>query len=149
MYHNLEHLPDPLKTLKRVSKLLSDDGILIIKGPNLASFDRIWHGDKWRGYSDKSHLYYFTPKTYQMMLEKAGFSVQKIIFQYWDPVTHLMEIRLGDGIRSDHPPDAIERFKTYNNLFFKFISKITCIMDKLLNLKDRDLTIYAKKRDSL
>jgi 2-polyprenyl-3-methyl-5-hydroxy-6-metoxy-1,4-benzoquinol methylase len=149
MYHNLEHLPDPLKTLKRVSELLSDDGMLVVKGPNLASFDRIWHGNNWRGYSDKSHLYYFIPKTYQMMLEKAGFFVQKIIFQYWDPVAHLMEIRLEDGIRADHPPDAIEKFKTHNNCFFKIIDKITCIMAKLLNLKGRDLTIYAKKRDGL
>lgn len=149
MYHNLEHLPDPLKTLKRVLELLSDDGILVVKGPNLSGFDRIWHGSNWRGYSDKSHLYYFIPKTYQTMLEKAGFSVQKIIFQYWGPVAHLMEIRLGDGIRADHPPDAIKRFKTDDNYFLNIIDKMTCIMAKLLNLKGRDLTIYAKKRDGL
>lgn len=149
MYHILEHLPDPLGTLKKISEIIADDGFLVIKGPNLASFDRIWHGSNWRGYSDKSHLYYFTPKTYQMMLEKAGFSVQKIMFQYWDPIAHLMEIRLEDGIRADHPPDAIKRFKTHNNCFFKIIDKMTYIMAKLLNLKGRDITIYAKKREGL
>lgn len=148
MYHVLEHLPDPVGTSKRVSEIITDNGVLIVKGPNLASFDRTWHGKNWRGYSDQTHLYYFTPKTYQMVLEKAGFSVQKMVFQYWDPVTHLMEIRLGDGIRADHPPDAIERFnksKTYNNLIFKSINKMVYITAKLLNLKGRDLTIYAKK----
>lgn len=148
MYHNLEHLPNPLKTLKRVSELLSDDGILVVKGPNLASFDRIWHGKKWRGYDLPLHLYHFTPQTYLTILERADFSMQNIIFQYWDPVTHLMAIRLGDGIRADHPPDAI-KFKTHNNCFFKIIDKMTYIMAKLLNLKGRDLTIYAKKRDGL
>lgn len=77
MYHILEHLPDPVRTLKRVSELLARDGVLIIKGPNLASFDRIWHGKKWRGYDLPFHLYHFTPETYRALLEKAGFSVQK------------------------------------------------------------------------
>ena len=149
MYHTLEHLPDPLRTLRRVSEIITDDGILIIKGPNLASFDRVWHGENWRGYDLPLHLYHFTPQTYRMILEKASFSVQKIIFQYWAPVAHLMEIRLGDGIRADHPPDAIERFKAYNNPFFKIIDKMTYTMTKFLNLRGRDLTIYTKKRDGL
>ena len=152
MYHVLEHLPDPLGTLKRVSEIIADDGVLVIKGPNLGSFDRIWHGKNWRGYSDRTHLYYFTPTTYRLILEKAGFSVQKMVFQYWDPVTHLMEIRLGDGIRADHPPDAIERLynsNIYNSIVFKGINKIGYAMAKLLNLKGRDLTIYAKKRGNL
>ncbi|GAH46903.1 unnamed protein product [marine sediment metagenome] len=152
MYHILEHLPHPLQSLKKVSEILSNDGVLVVKGPNLASFDRIWHGTNWRGYTDQSHLYYFTPKTYQMLLERAGFLIQKIVFQYWDPISHLKEIKLGDGIRADHPSDVFEKFyrsKKYNNLIFKGIYKIGCVMAKLLNLKGRDLTIYAKKRGNL
>jgi 2-polyprenyl-3-methyl-5-hydroxy-6-metoxy-1,4-benzoquinol methylase len=152
MYHNLEHLPYPLKTLKSISEILTPNGVLVIKGPNLASFDRIWHGKCWRGYTDPSHLFYFTPKTYCRIIEKVGFSVQKTIFQYWDPVAHLMETRLGDGARADHPPDAIKKIREnerYNNFIFKGIHKIGYIMAKLLNLKGRDLTIYAKKMDNL
>jgi len=152
MYHIIEHLPDPLRTLIRVRNLLVDDGLLIVKGPNLASFDRMWHGKKWRGYTDRTHLYYFTPKTYRTILEKAGFTVQRVIFQYWGPVAHLMETRLGDGIRADHPPGAIKKFnknKAYNNFISKGISKIAYTAVRLLNFKGRDLTIYAKKRDGL
>jgi 2-polyprenyl-3-methyl-5-hydroxy-6-metoxy-1,4-benzoquinol methylase len=143
MYHILEHLPDPLKTLKRVHTILKDGGTLLIKGPNLGSFDRIWHGKNWRGY-EPLHFYYFTPGTYNLILKKAGFFVQKVIFQYWDPFFHLMEIRLGDGIRADHPSDVIENSKLNNNIskfFGVSIRKVT----GLLNLKGRDLTIYAKK----
>ena len=148
MYHILEHLPDPLGTLKKISETIAGDGFLVIKGPNLASFDRVWHGENWRGYTDRSHLYYFTPKTYQTILESAGFSVQKTIFQHWNPIAHLMEIRLGDGIRADHPSDTIKK-SNRNSFVFKGISKGMHIMTKLLNLKGRDLTIYAKKRDGL
>ena len=150
MYHILEHLPHPVQSLKRVSEIITD-GVLVIKGPNLASFDRMWHEKNWRGYDLPYHLYHFTPKTYQMILEKAGFFVQKIIFQYWNPVTHLMEMKLGDGIRADHPACAIEKkfdkneVHTFSN-FSKGLNKAMYIACRLLNLKGRDLTIYAKKR---
>ncbi len=152
MYHILEHLPDPLKTLKRVSELLSDDGILVIEGPNLSCFDRIWHGKNWRGFDLPRHLYHFTPGTYRMILKKAGFFCAKVQFQYWNPVAHLMEIRLGKGIRAGHPSDAIGRFYNsdiHNNVIFKSVNKILGIMVKLLNLKGRDLTIYTAKRKSV
>jgi len=152
MYHILEHLPNPIESLKKVSEIIADGGVLIIKGPNLSSFDRVWHGKNWYGYSDKSHLYYFTPNIYQMILEKAGFSVQNVQFQYWNPITHLMEIKLGDGIRADHPSDAIEKFdksKKDSSFVFKGIRRILYITTKLLNLKGRDLTIYAKKKADL
>lgn len=149
IYHVLEHLSDPLKTLRRITEIIANEGILIIKGPNLASFDAIWHGRNWRGYDDRTHRYYFTPKTYEMILEKAGFFIQKMIFQYWNLATHLMEMRLGNGMRADHSPDVLERFnksKEYNNLIFKATNKIGYTMTKLLGLKGRDLTIFAKKR---
>jgi len=149
MYHVLEHLPDPLGSLRRISTLLNDDGVLVIKGPNLASFDRIWHGDNWRRYDLPHHLYHFTPRTYRMILEKAGFSVQEVIFQYWDPIAHLMEIRLGDGIRADHPSDAITVGRFNKSKIPNIFRRMMLIVGKLLNLKGRDLTIYAKKKDEL
>jgi len=147
MNHTLEHLSDPFGTLRRVSEILINGGILIIKGPNFASFDRTWHGTNWRGYSDRGHLYYFTPRTYCMALEKAGFCVQKIIFQYWDPVAHFKEIRLGDGIRVDHPPDAITKsaFNDHNNHFLRAAGKALRVTARVLELRGRDLTIYANK----
>lgn len=152
MYHILEHLPNPIGSLKKVSEIIADDGVLIIKGPNLSSFDRAWHGEKWRRYDLPLHLYHFTPNTYQMILKRAGFSIQKIVFQYWDPVTHLLKIRLGDGIRTDHPPDAINKFskgKKNSSLVSRVIRRILHITTRLLNLKGRDLTIYTKKKVDL
>jgi 2-polyprenyl-3-methyl-5-hydroxy-6-metoxy-1,4-benzoquinol methylase len=155
MNHVLEHLSDPLRTLKKVSEIIAKDGVLIINGPNLNSFDRIWHGVNWRGYDLPYHLYHFTPITYQAMLEKAGFSVQRIIFRYWDPISHLLEIKLGDGIRADHHPHAFEGItkrniyqKAKKNYVLKVITKIIRIMARVSCLRGRDLTIYAKKKNA-
>ena len=78
--------------------------------------------------------------------------MQKIIFQYWNPIAHLMEIKLGDGVRADHPPDAINEFvksKKNSSLVSKSVRRILNISTKLLSLKGRDLTIYAKKKVDL
>lgn len=82
------------------------------------------------------------------MLEKADFYVERINYQYWNPVTHLLEIELGDGIRADHSSVLVHKFiknKHYNNIIIKGISVFGYRVAKLINLKGRDLTIYAKK----
>ena len=154
MYHILEHLPNPLKTLKGIPELMADRGVLIIKGPNLGSFDRMWHGEKWRGYDLPFHLYHFTPKTYSMILDKAGFTVQEIIFEPWRAVAHLKEMGSGDGLRADHPPDIVGRLcrsksRIDNSPIFKIVAKTLQITSRLLSFKGRDLTIHAKKKGGL
>lgn len=82
------------------------------------------------------------------MLEKADFYIERINYQYWNPVTHLLEIELGDGIRADHSSVLVHKFiknKHYNNIIIKGISVFGYGVAKLINLKGRDLTIYAKK----
>ena len=148
MYHLLEHLPNPLGILRKVSKILANDGLLVIKGPNLASFDRIWHGKNWWSYHLPFHFYHFTPRTYRMLLEKAGFSCNVIRCEYWDPILHLREIGLSDGIRADHSKSKTEQLGSTKkgSIYLQKIHSITCIVSKLIGLKGRDLTIYAKQR---
>lgn len=148
MYHLLEHLPDPFKTLRRVSEVIADGGLLVIKGPNFGSFDRIWHGIHWWSYDLPFHFYHFTPKTYRMLLEKAGFSHNQIKYEYWDPIAHLTEMKLGDGIRADHSKSITEQFtksKDHSVYLGKIHAVIYVICCKLLGLKGRDLTIYARR----
>jgi 2-polyprenyl-3-methyl-5-hydroxy-6-metoxy-1,4-benzoquinol methylase len=94
MYHTLEHLPSPLQTLQKVWGMLNDSGMLIVKGPNLASFDRLWFGKRWDGFADRTHLYYFTPATYRALLEKSGFVVEKIHYRYWNPLPAVRPLSL-------------------------------------------------------
>ncbi|OGO50359.1 MAG: hypothetical protein A2148_12330 [Chloroflexi bacterium RBG_16_68_14] len=51
MAHVIEHLPDPLAALRRVQRLLSPGGRLLVATPNDASlYERIWQlRQRWRG----------------------------------------------------------------------------------------------------
>lgn len=71
----LEHLHDPAATLREIHRILKDDGIVVIRVPNLASWDAQWFGRYWAGYDAPRHLCVFSPQTLACMLAGAGFSV--------------------------------------------------------------------------
>lgn len=148
LFHSLEHMTDPLGALRKINQLVCSGGSVVIKGPNLAGFDRIWHGNKWRGYQPPFHLYHFTSKTYCAMLRKAGFVIETVKPQYFNLVDHFLEMRSCDNPRDDHPSgmQQSDLSGVYDNFFFKAIRNAATVISILLQLKGRDVTIYAKKR---
>jgi SAM-dependent methyltransferase len=74
-----EHLPDPGKLLKDISRKLDIDGRLLISIPNGTNIEMI--GPTWIGFRvDLEHLNYFTPRTLIHLLTKHGFYVE----QHWE-----------------------------------------------------------------
>jgi 2-polyprenyl-3-methyl-5-hydroxy-6-metoxy-1,4-benzoquinol methylase len=70
----LEHLVDPLDTLRRLRGVLHDEGMLALSTVNVAGLHaRVRHGS-WPWFI-RPHLHYFTPETLDMMLHKAGFTM--------------------------------------------------------------------------
>ena len=72
----LEHLHDPLGTLRLAADLLKPDGCMFIEVPNFASLERLLFQGKWFGLDLPRHLYHFTPTTLTRLLSKAGFRVR-------------------------------------------------------------------------
>ena len=83
LYCYLEHESNPLAVLKECYRVLKDSGIIIIKVPNFNSINRYIMGNKWCGFRFPDHLNYFTPKSLNSMLKKAGFKKfhSKILFK--------------------------------------------------------------------
>lgn len=73
LWHVLEHLHDPLDTLKEIGRVLKDDGALILSVPNSDSFDARIFGHYWIGLDPPRHLYTFSIKTLKRLLTEAGF----------------------------------------------------------------------------
>jgi len=144
----LEHLPDPSNTLLKVNEFLKDGGLLVIKGPNFGSFDRIWHGEKWKGYSDKTHLYYFNIKNYKNILIKNNFKINETKPQIWNPFLHILEGLSDDSFRADHLSGYVRNKYQglLKNPIIKIFNKIFLLLPYILNIKGRDVTIIAKKK---
>jgi 2-polyprenyl-3-methyl-5-hydroxy-6-metoxy-1,4-benzoquinol methylase len=69
----IEHEWQPRLGLETAFRALKSGGVLVIKTPNYASWNRAFMGENWCGIHIPSHCNYFTPSTLRRMLRPAGF----------------------------------------------------------------------------
>lgn len=128
----MEHLPDPKYSLVKARGMLSNNGILYINTPDIDSLISKILKAKWWGIN-KFHLFYFSKKTLESMLDACGFKVKKysahvrvFSINYW-----------------------LKRFRVYNNILYRFldfISKTGKFKSKLLRINFHDqIEIVATK----
>lgn len=73
----LEHSFNPGQVIKICRRLLRKGGLLFINTPNIESFVAKLLGERWWGVIE-THLYYFSPKTINLLLSQNGFKVVKV-----------------------------------------------------------------------
>jgi SAM-dependent methyltransferase len=73
MWHVLEHVPDPRKTLKKIYSVMADRGFLVIAVPDRESWDAEHYGPEWAAYDVPRHLYHFRRSDVHRLLLEHGF----------------------------------------------------------------------------
>lgn len=71
--HVIEHVPDPVLTLKECHRILKPGGKLVLCTPNGSSLGRRMFKQQWRGLEPPRHLHIFSTKTIAYLLELSGF----------------------------------------------------------------------------
>lgn len=71
----LEHLHDPVASLREVHRVLKDDGLLVVRVPDGSSWDARLFGRHWAGLDAPRHLYVYDPATAGATLARSGFRV--------------------------------------------------------------------------
>lgn len=80
----LEHLIDPAAVLKKLSRFVRPGGMLLASSPNIAHWRVIRELIMGRfqltdqGVFDRTHLRWFTPESFAMLAENAGFDVEEL-----------------------------------------------------------------------
>jgi SAM-dependent methyltransferase len=78
--HVLEHVQNPVSTLRRIAALLVPDGVVRIEVPNLASLSSRLKNlqsrlglkrNPWKHYAVEHHFWFFTPGTLRLTLRSA------------------------------------------------------------------------------
>jgi len=78
LYHSLEHMARPNRTLEQVRTLIAPEGHLVIEVPNYGSWYARAFGNAWFHLDVPRHLYHFTRHTLSAMLEGTGFAVERV-----------------------------------------------------------------------
>jgi len=74
----LEHLHDPILCLKKLHSWVVPEGWLVISVPNTASLEFQLFKDAWFALQLPNHLYHYTPKTLNQVLERGGWKMEQV-----------------------------------------------------------------------
>ena len=106
----LEHIVDPRKALLALKVLMKEDGLLVVSMPNGRSLGRKLQGKNWYAYQDLTHIWYYSPSHWEMLLCEAGL---------------IVEMKSGDGMA--HPPYVSWMPKEVQILLIKYPTQMAAI----------------------
>ncbi|MBL7196672.1 MAG: methyltransferase domain-containing protein [Candidatus Omnitrophica bacterium] len=75
LWHVFEHIGRPLESLRKINKILKDDGILIIESPNFGSPQRNFFKEKWFPLGIPNHICHYSPKSLEGVLERTRLKI--------------------------------------------------------------------------
>lgn len=76
--HSIEHLPDPLLTMRTVSGLLKENGIIYITQPSFPVFELRGFGSNLRDAVYPNHLHFFNPISILYLATESGLEVRTL-----------------------------------------------------------------------
>ena len=77
-----EHLHDPMVALKKFYRWTAPKAWLVLSVPNAGSFEFRLFRETWYGTDLPRHLYHYTPQTIAQVLERGGWRMTRVLYQY-------------------------------------------------------------------
>lgn len=81
----LEHLVDPWSVLRRLHHVMKPGALVFASSPNISHHKviRMLLSGKWElkdfGVMDRTHLRWFTPRSYRLMFEECGYQAESVV----------------------------------------------------------------------
>ncbi len=79
-HHSFEHLPNPMETLKAVSRLLSPNGECMLRIPLVSSEAWKKYGVHWVQLDAPRHLFLYSVESLKILAERTNFKIKEIVY---------------------------------------------------------------------
>ncbi len=131
MIHSLEHMRDPVATLREIRRVLQPGGLALVEVPNFGAFLRPVFGRSWFPLLVPQHLQHFELASLGQALEQAGFERALVLRAAWCPAELTMSLGpiLGRGLGMPTPRDADP-----SSLAAKLVTLILAVVFVLVDL---------------
>jgi len=80
LWNTVEHLADPLSTLRKTATLSRPGALLVLTTGNVAGPLARRDLSGWNLMHPPEHLFYFSPRTIERLLARSGFELRRIVF---------------------------------------------------------------------
>jgi SAM-dependent methyltransferase len=100
MWDVLEHLHEPLASLREIYRILKPDGLILVRVPNLDSRDASLFGRYWAGLDAPRHLFVFNQHTLSALLQATGFRIRTLNSGIGAYTTFLLSLRFWCAART-------------------------------------------------
>ena len=84
LWHVLEHLPNLNKQITDITKLLKNNGFLIVAVPNYKSYDAHYYKEHWAAYDVPRHLWHFSKTSILKLFHPFGLELIKTKPMWFD-----------------------------------------------------------------
>jgi len=82
MWHVIEHFSNPPGALQEIHRILKPDGILMLRTPNIESWEARLFKGSWFGLDTPRHFFLFSLGTIRTLLVRNGFEVTRLWQQH-------------------------------------------------------------------
>jgi 2-polyprenyl-3-methyl-5-hydroxy-6-metoxy-1,4-benzoquinol methylase len=101
-HHSFEHISDPFEALFSIKKLLSSNGICLIRIPMVDSWAWENYRENWVQIDAPRHFFLHSRKSIEILVKNTGFKIEEIIydsteFQFWGSEQYKRDISLNDN----------------------------------------------------
>lgn len=123
MLNLIEHVDNPKVLLEKAQRLLSPEGIVIIKTPNTDSLDaRLFRHSNWGGYHCPRHWVLFNESNFKSIVREAGLSIGHFKYTQGAPfwttsILYALGRRKWIRVSEDHPVPKHPLYALLNMVF--------------------------------
>jgi len=138
-HHSFEHMSNQHEVFNQLSKLLEDDGLLLIRIPLVDSYAWRTYGTSWFALDAPRHLFLHTAKSINYLVQEYGFYIDKVLYDSTD-----QQFYYSDGYQRN-----IALCENSDNFSTKEIKDFQAHAKNLNRLKDGDQACFYIRKNKL